>query len=74
MQVVVSQPLMSSLGNNVNVNSTASFVAPPISRENVAIKVSPTDKTKIYIDQLDKPIDNNVFVNSADINDDSLNL
>jgi hypothetical protein len=72
LQNVVSQSSVPSVGNNV-INMT-SFFAPPIPRENDDMDVSPVDGTKAYINQLDKPIDNNVFVNPANVNDNTLNL
>ncbi|KAJ1398934.1 Zinc finger C2H2-type [Sesbania bispinosa] len=38
------------------------------------MEVSPIDGTKPYIDLLDKPIDNNMVDNLANINDDTLDL
>lgn len=73
LQNTVSQYPVPSFGNNV-INMT-SFFAPPIPRGNDHddMDVSPVDGTKAYINQLDKPIDNNVFVNSANVNN-TLNL
>jgi hypothetical protein len=61
-QNVASQPLMTS------------FVAPQISQGNDAMEVSSIDGTKDYINQLDKPINNNEFVNSANVNDEAMIL
>jgi hypothetical protein len=61
-QNVASQPLMTS------------FVAPQISQGNDAIEVSSIDGTKDYINQLETPINNNEFVNYANVNDETLIL
>lgn len=72
LQNVDSQSPMPSFDNNV-INMT-SFFAPPIPRGNDDMDVSSVDGTKAYINQLNKPIDSNVFVNSANVNDNTLNL
>jgi len=74
LQVVASQPPMPSLRNNVNVTNMTSSAAPPILQLNDEIEVSSIDGTRAYINQLDKPIDNNVCANSANINDNIMNL
>jgi len=62
LQVVASQPPMPS------------SVAPPILQMNDQMEASSIDGTRAYINQLDKPIENNVCANSANINDDIMNL
>lgn len=64
-----SQHVMSHVGNNNVADVTSfSFSAP----QEVHMEVSPIDGTKPYINMLDKPIDNNVLINSDNINDDTL--
>ncbi|PNX66423.1 hypothetical protein L195_g055084 [Trifolium pratense] len=60
-QNVASQPLMTP------------FATPQIPQGNDAMEVSPIDGTKDYINQMDKPVDNK-FVDSANVNDETLNL
>ncbi|KAJ1398937.1 hypothetical protein SESBI_30732 [Sesbania bispinosa] len=73
---------------NLQVAASRPFFLPPqvmpssggigIGATNMAYQgrmdVSPIDGTKPYIDLLDKPIDNNMVNNLANINDDTLNL
>lgn len=79
VQGIINTPLQQTLAiprsptSHIMYNDLHGDISyPPISPKNY-MKISQIDGTKPLIDQLDKPI-SNVFVNSANINDHTLNL